>query len=73
MNGVGKSTLLKTMLGKIEPLNGNVQRGDFLFPSYFEQEVKADNITPIDDIWNAFPSHGSKPSSCSTCTVRIEK
>jgi ATPase subunit of ABC transporter with duplicated ATPase domains len=54
-NGVGKSTLLKTMLGKIEPLAGNVERGDFLFPSYFEQEVKAGNTTPIDEVWNAFP------------------
>ena len=29
------------MLGKIDPLNGKVEHGDFLFPSYFEQEVKA--------------------------------
>ncbi|SOC11525.1 ATPase subunit of ABC transporter with duplicated ATPase domains [Ureibacillus xyleni] len=56
MNGVGKSTLLKTMLGKINALGGSVRRGDFLFPSYFEQEVKAGNMTPIDDVWNAFPS-----------------
>jgi ATPase subunit of ABC transporter with duplicated ATPase domains len=55
-NGVGKSTLLKTMLGKLDPIKGSVERGDFLFPSYFEQEVKADGITPIDDVWNAFPS-----------------
>ena len=41
MNGIGKSTLLKTMLGKIPSLGGKVTRGDFLFPSYFEQEVKA--------------------------------
>jgi ATPase subunit of ABC transporter with duplicated ATPase domains len=54
-NGVGKSTLLKTMLGKLEPLSGSTERGDFLFPAYFEQEVKAENITPIDDVWNAFP------------------
>ncbi|TDL79152.1 ABC-F family ATP-binding cassette domain-containing protein [Peribacillus frigoritolerans] len=54
-NGVGKSTLLKTILGKIKPLGGTIQLGDFLFPSYFEQEVKAENITPIDDVWNAFP------------------
>ncbi|AZU62073.1 ABC-F family ATP-binding cassette domain-containing protein [Neobacillus mesonae] len=54
-NGVGKSTLLKTMLGKIDPLGGKIEHGDFLFPSYFEQEVKAENITPIDDVWNAFP------------------
>ena len=44
------------MLGKIDPFSGKIERGDFLFPSYFEQEVKADNITPIDDVWNAFPS-----------------
>ncbi|MBK3495481.1 ABC-F family ATP-binding cassette domain-containing protein [Viridibacillus sp. YIM B01967] len=56
MNGVGKSTLLKTMLGKINPLGGKVTRGDFLFPSYFEQEVKAGNITPIEDVWNTYPS-----------------
>lgn len=56
MNGVGKSTLLKTMLGKVQPLDGKVILGDYLEPSYFEQEVKADKITPIDDVWNAFPS-----------------
>lgn len=56
MNGIGKSTLLKTMLGKIPELGGKVDHGDFLFPSYFEQEVKAESITPIDDVWNAFPS-----------------
>lgn len=55
-NGVGKSTLLKTILGKIKPLSGKTSLGDFLNPSYFEQEVKADNITPIDDVWNTFPS-----------------
>lgn len=54
-NGVGKSTLLKTMLGKVDPINGSVERGDFLFPSYFEQEIKAGAITPIDDVWAAFP------------------
>ncbi|WP_163103286.1 ABC-F family ATP-binding cassette domain-containing protein [Peribacillus alkalitolerans] len=55
-NGVGKSTLLKTILGKIKPLNGKTILGDFLYPSYFEQEVKAGSITPIDDVWNAFPN-----------------
>lgn len=53
-NGVGKSTLLKTILGKIPPLGGTAYQGDYLFPSYFEQEVKAPNITPIDDVWNEF-------------------
>ncbi|GGG11410.1 ABC transporter ATP-binding protein [Lysinibacillus alkalisoli] len=56
MNGIGKSTLLKTMLGKIKPVDGKVARGDFLVPAYFEQEVKAPTITPIDDVWAAYPS-----------------
>jgi ATPase subunit of ABC transporter with duplicated ATPase domains len=53
-NGVGKSTLLKTIIGKIEPFNGKAYQGDFLFPAYFEQEVKAPNLTPIDDVWNEY-------------------
>ncbi|MDG5472783.1 ABC-F family ATP-binding cassette domain-containing protein [Jeotgalibacillus sp. ET6] len=55
-NGVGKSTLLKTIMGKINPLGGKVIHGDFLFPSYFEQELKAKAITPIEDVWSEFPS-----------------
>src|SRR5699024_2792097 len=54
-NGVGKSTLLKTIMGKIPALSGNLERGDFLYPAYFEQEVKAPNTTPLDEIWNEFP------------------
>ncbi|RDW18337.1 heme ABC transporter ATP-binding protein [Oceanobacillus arenosus] len=54
-NGVGKSTLLKTILGKIKPLSGKRILGDFLFPSYYEQEVLAGSTTPIDEVWNAFP------------------
>ena len=55
-NGVGKSTLLKTILGKVKPYSGTAYQGDFLYPSYFEQEVKASNVTALDDVWNAFPS-----------------
>ncbi|WP_211747848.1 ABC-F family ATP-binding cassette domain-containing protein [Paenibacillus sp. Marseille-Q4541] len=53
-NGVGKSTLLKTILGKIPTFSGKTYLGDFLFPSYFEQEVRPEKITPIDDVWNEF-------------------
>jgi ATPase subunit of ABC transporter with duplicated ATPase domains len=56
MNGIGKSTLLKTLLGVIPPLGGKVERGDFLYPAYFEQEVKATSVTALDEVWNEFPS-----------------
>jgi len=53
-NGVGKSTLLKTILGKIPAYSGKTYQGDFLVPAYFEQEVRPGNLTPIDDVWNEF-------------------
>lgn len=56
MNGVGKSTLLKTLLGIIPPLGGKLERGDFLHPAYFEQEVKAKPVTALDEVWNEFPA-----------------
>lgn len=54
-NGVGKSTLLRTIMGKIDPYAGKTYLGDFLHPSYFEQEVKAGSNTAIDEVWNEFP------------------
>jgi len=57
-NGVGKSTLLKTILGRIQPLGGEVYHGDYLHPAYFEQEVKAPTMTPLEDVWNEFSHMG---------------
>lgn len=55
-NGVGKSTLLKTIMGKIPPISGKTYLGDYLHPAYFEQEVRPGSVTPIDDVWNEFSS-----------------
>ncbi|MBU2700816.1 ATPase subunit of ABC transporter with duplicated ATPase domains [Sporomusaceae bacterium BoRhaA] len=56
VNGLGKSTLLKTLLGNIPAFSGNIEQGDFLFPGYFEQESSRDNHnTAIEEIWQEFP------------------
>ncbi|MHC1734493.1 MAG: ABC-F family ATP-binding cassette domain-containing protein [Erysipelotrichaceae bacterium] len=56
-NGLGKSTLLKSLLGMIEPLDGKVHTGEFLSIGYFEQEPRRDNTnTCIDEVWQTFPS-----------------
>ena len=56
MNGIGKSTLLKTMLGLVDPLQGRVERGDNLRSAYFAQEeAMDDDRTPLDELWDAFP------------------
>ena len=56
MNGIGKSTLLKTLLGIIKPFDGEVELGDYLEVGYFEQESSKDNYnTPMDEVWAEFP------------------
>ena len=56
MNGMGKSTLMKTILGIINPLGGKIERGDYLHPAYFEQEAEVrSGVTALDDVWDAFP------------------
>ena len=56
MNGIGKSTLLKTLLGIIKPFDGEVKHGDYLEVGYFEQESSRDNYnTPMDEVWAEFP------------------
>ncbi|MFZ5815932.1 MAG: ABC-F family ATP-binding cassette domain-containing protein [Bacillota bacterium] len=60
MNGVGKSTLLKTMLGLIPPLKGLAERGDNLLTAYYAQEEQMDEErTPLEEIWDAFPFLGN--------------
>ncbi|MFW5458415.1 ABC-F family ATP-binding cassette domain-containing protein [Streptococcus hyovaginalis] len=56
-NGIGKTTLLKSLLGDIKPLEGSVETGDFLEIGYFEQEVAGGNRqTPLEAVWDAFPA-----------------
>lgn len=56
VNGLGKTTLLKTILGIIPPVSGKVEMGEFLEPGYFEQEEREKNEnTALDDVWNEYP------------------
>ncbi|MBQ9961353.1 MAG: ABC-F family ATP-binding cassette domain-containing protein [Firmicutes bacterium] len=56
-NGLGKTTLLKTILGQLKPISGQVELGDYLFPGYFEQEADRDSdVTALDTFWAQFPS-----------------
>jgi ATPase subunit of ABC transporter with duplicated ATPase domains len=56
-NGMGKSTLLKSFLGILEPINGEINLGDYQEIGYFEQEIAEDNTnTVLDDVWSKFPN-----------------
>ncbi len=77
-NGIGKTTLLKSILGLIPPLSGEVEQGDYLEIGYFEQEMSQDvNTTCIEEIWKEFPGFTqyevrSALAKCGLTTKHIE-
>mgnify|MGYP001106262225 FL=1 len=77
-NGIGKTTLLKSILGLIPALSGKAVLGDYLEIGYFEQEMAPGNtITCIEEIWKEFPSYTqyqvrSALAKCGLTTKHIE-
>ncbi|MEF9839511.1 MAG: ATP-binding cassette domain-containing protein, partial [Lachnospiraceae bacterium] len=77
-NGIGKTTLLKSILGFIPPLSGSCELGENLQIGYFEQEMKAENKNScIQEIWDEFPSYTqyevrSALAKCGLTTKHIE-
>ena len=77
-NGIGKTTLLRSLLGLIKPLSGSVEQGENLEIGYFEQEVKGENRTTcIEELWQEFPSFTqyevrSALARCGLTTKHIE-
>lgn len=77
-NGIGKTTLLKSILGLIKPLEGEVEQGDYLSIGYFEQEIDQDiETTCIEEIWKEFPGFSqyevrSALAKCGLTTKHIE-
>lgn len=56
-NGIGKSTLLKTLVGKIEKISGKYEFGYNVTIGYFDQQMALldSNKTVIDDFYAEFP------------------
>ena len=77
-NGIGKTTLLKSILGLTPALSGSVELGDYLSIGYFEQEMTPGNTTTcLDEIWKEFPSYTqyqvrSALAKCGLTTKHIE-
>jgi len=77
-NGIGKTTLLKSILGLIPALSGTVTLGDYLSIGYFEQEMAPGNTsTCLEEIWKEFPGFTqyevrSALAKCGLTTKHIE-
>lgn len=61
-NGIGKSTLLKTLMHKLEPKTGSIKYGAGLDIGYYDQELQSLDFkqTVLDTIWNR---HKTMPES----------
>lgn len=77
-NGIGKTTLLKSILGLIPSLEGRAVLGEYLEIGYFEQETaKGNTNTCIQEIWEEFPSYTQYEvraalAKCGLTTQHIE-
>ena len=77
-NGLGKTTLLKSLMGAIPALSGEANLGEYQQIGYFEQEIKEANYnTCIEEVWEQFPAKTqyevrSALAKCGLTTKHIE-
>lgn len=78
-NGIGKTTLLKSLIGLLNPIDGEVTLGDLQNIGYFQQEVKEDVIkkSVIKELWDEFPKDSqtqirTKLARCGLTREHIE-
>ena len=57
-NGLGKSTLLKTLMGQLTPLGGGFDFGYQVDTGYFDQQMAqyTSQKTVLDEFWEEFPT-----------------
>lgn len=57
-NGIGKSTLIKTLAGNLAPLAGNIRQGTNVSIGYYDQEQEDLNPdqTVLKELWNTYPA-----------------
>lgn len=54
-NGIGKTTLLKSLIGIIKPIGGEVVLDKHIDVGYYEQEIVATDKIVINEVWDEFP------------------
>ena len=56
---MGKSTLLKTLLGLIPAFSGSVEVDPYVEIGFFQQEEQASDKTTLDELWGEFPDRNN--------------
>lgn len=74
VNGLGKTTLLKTLLSMIPSVSGEVEVDPFVEVGFFEQEEASSTITALDYYWNEYPglNNGEVRSALAKCGLTTD-
>lgn len=77
VNGLGKTTLLKTLIGMQKPYSGTVEKDPFVEIGFFKQEESAVSQTALDYLWEEFPDRNNGEiramlAKCDLTTDHIE-
>lgn len=77
VNGLGKTTLLKTLVGAIPAISGHVEVDPFAEIGFFEQEDQGTTKSALDTFWDVFPAYTNGEvraalAKCSLTTDHIE-
>lgn len=61
-NGIGKSTLLKTLVNKLQALSGDFKFGSNVSISYYDQQQAdlSSNKTVLNELWDEYPMRNEK-------------
>ena len=61
-NGIGKSTLLKTIMSKLSPLKGDIQYGTNVMIGYYDQQQAelTSNKRVLNELWDEYPMQPEK-------------
>lgn len=73
-NGLGKTTLLKSLISIIKPISGTISSGNYIELGYFEQETSPSDLTCLEDVWRSFDekdrNHQVVRSALARCGLR---
>lgn len=77
-NGIGKSTLIKTLMKKIPAISGTFKFADYVKTAYFDQELswQNPNMTPLEIVAEKFPKLSAteirkKLASCAVMAKNV--
>lgn len=74
VNGLGKTTLLKTLLGMIPSISGEVEVDPFVEVGFFEQEEHGNTKTALQHFWDHFPAltNGEVRATLAKCGLTTD-